>query len=296
MEFLMNRIDFGLMASIAACVGFSGTAAGQEGVPASLRGALTFRASFDKGTDADFAKGDARLYTAESAKREDAKLVLPAGDVEVAEGKDRRGGGALRFIQKSPKVLFFKAAKNLEYKPRDWSGTASFWLSVDPNVDMGTWYCDPIQITDKTWNDACLFVDFSKDERPKLFRLGVFADMKVWNPAGKDFEKMSPVEKPMANAAEVPFRRGKWTHVAVTFEKFNTGKPDGAAKLYLDGKLQASVAGRNQQFTWDVDKAAVQIGMSYVGLFDDLALFNRSLDEAEVKALHAHEGLRDAQR
>jgi hypothetical protein len=290
----MNHVAIGVLAAVVVFVGKCESASAQEGVPASLHGALTFRASFDKGTDADFAKGDARLYTASSEQRKEIKHELPAGDVELAKGKDRRGGGALRFIRKSPKVLFYKAARNLDYQPKNWSGSASFWLSVDPHVDMGTWYCDPIQITDKTWNNSCLFVDFSKDERPKLFRLGVFADMKVWNPTGKEFEKMTPAERPMANAAEAPFGRGKWTQVVVTFEKFNTGRTDGEAKLYLDGKLQATVAGRNQQFTWDVEKAAVQIGMSYVGLFDDLTLFNRSLSEAEVKALYAHDGPRNA--
>jgi hypothetical protein len=269
---------------------YAGASLAQDHAPSALQSALTFRASFDVKADADFAKGDPRIYTASSEKREAATPGLPTGDAELAPGQGRRGGGALRFLKKSPRVVHFKGAGNFEYRPDDWSGTASFWLSVDPHLDMGAWYCDPIQITDKTWNDACLFVDFSKDERPKLFRIGAFADMKAWNPNGKNFEKMTPEERPMASAKELPFARGKWTHVVLTFEKFNTGKPDGVASLYLDGKPQATVAGRNQRFTWNPEKAAVQLGMNYVGLFDDLTLFNRVLTAPEVQSLFAHDG------
>ena len=256
---------------------------------AAIRKNLTFSASFDAGPDAEFAKGDKRIHTATSAARKEFKAGLPTGEVEVAKGEGRRGD-ALRFIKKSDKVVFFKAADNLAYRKEKWSGTISFWLKLDPNKDLGNWYCDPIQITEKTWNDGAIWVDFSKDDKPKQFRLGTFADLKVWNPGNKDFEKMTPAERPMHTVARPPFNRETWTHVVVTFEDFNTGKPNGSAKLYLDGRLQGAVAGRSQVFTWDVEKAAIQIGMSYVGLFDDLALFDRALSEAEVQALHAHAG------
>ncbi|MFO0804245.1 MAG: LamG-like jellyroll fold domain-containing protein [Gemmataceae bacterium] len=181
----------------------------------------------------------------------------------------------MKFVKKSGKVVLFKAAENIAYRKENWSGTVSFWLKLDPNKDLGDWYCDPIQITEKTWNDGALWVDFSKDDKPKHFRLGAFADLKVWNPANKDFEKMAAAERPMHTVTKPPFMRDRWTHVAFAFENFNTGKADGAAKLYLDGKLQGAITGRNQRFTWDVEKAAIQLGMSYVGLFDDLALFDR---------------------
>lgn len=257
---------------------------------AAVRKSLTFSASFDGGPDAEVAKGDKRIYTASSAARKDFTPGLPAGEVEVAKGEGRRGGDALKFVKKSGKVVLFKAAENIAYRKDNWSGTVSFWLKLDPNKDLGDWYCDPIQITEKTWNDGALWVDFSKDDKPKHFRLGAFADLKVWNPANKDFEKMAAAERPMHTVTKLPFTRDRWTHVAFAFENFNTGKADGAAKLYLDGKLQGAISGRNQRFTWDVEKAAIQLGMSYVGLFDDLALFDRALSDAEIAALHAFEG------
>ena len=178
----------------------------------------------------------------------------------------------------------------MAYRQQDWSGTASFWLRLDPQVDLGDWYCDPIQITEKAWNDAALWVDFSKDEKPKHFRLGALADLKVWNPTNRDFEKMTAAERPIYVVTQPPFSRGTWTNVVITFEKFNTGKPNGLAKLYLNGKLQGAVSGRNQIYSWDQEKAAIQIGMGYVGLYDDLAFFDRALNEAEIKVLNTLQG------
>jgi hypothetical protein len=255
----------------------------------TLRKSLTFSASFEGSADAEFANGDKRVYTATSAARKEIAPGLPAGEVEVAKGKGRRGGDALHFVKKSGKVVMFKATENVAYRKENWSGTVSFWLKLDPNTDLGTWYCDPIQITEKTWNDGAMWVDFSKDDKPKHFRLGAFADLKVWNPTNKDFEKMTAAERPMHTVTKPPFSRDAWTHVAFTFERFNTGKADGAAMLYLNGKLDGAVTGRDQRFTWNVEKAAIQLGMSYVGLFDDLTLFDRALSESEIRTLNGLE-------
>lgn len=282
----MNANIVCVLASVFIGLSLCSTAAAQEGATLDkIREAVTLSASFNAGADADFAKGDKRIYTASSGERRDPQPGLPAGEIEVSKGQGRHGGDALRFIKQSGKVAFFKAAKNVDYRQQDWSGTVSFWLSLDPQLDLGNWYCDPIQITEKTWNDAAIWVDFSKDDKPKLFRLGVLADLKVWNPANQDFEKMPAAERPVVVVTEPPFGRGKWTHVAVTFENFNTGKPNGVAKLYLNGQPQGTVSGRNQLYSWDPEKAAIQLGMSYVGLYDDLALFNRALNEAEIKSL-----------
>jgi hypothetical protein len=267
---------------------FPSSGAAQENDSATAtRQALTFSASFDRGPDADFANGDKRIYTASSAERKDPRLGIVAGEIEVVKGQGRHGSNALRFIKKSENVAFYQAAGNVDYRKQNWSGTASFWLSLDPQTDLGDWYCDPIQITEKTWDDAALWVDFSKDEKPKQFRLGALADLKVWNPTNRDFEKMSAAERPLYVVTQPPFARGTWTNVVITFEKFNTGKSDGLAKLYLNGKLQGAVSERKQIYSWDIDKAAIQIGMGYVGLYDDLALFNRALTEVEIQALYA---------
>jgi hypothetical protein len=83
------------------------------------------------------------------------------------------------------------------------------------------------------------------------------------------------VEKP-------PFEKGKWTHVAFTLTQFNSGKPEGVAKLYLDGRPAGQLSPRNQLFTWDVEKSAIMLGLGYIGSMDDLAIFDRSLTAEEI--------------
>jgi hypothetical protein len=58
------------------------------------------------------------------------------------------------------------------------------------------------------------------------------------------------------------------------------------AKLYLDGVLQGKTPVISEPFGWDLDRAAIRLGVNYVGLFDDLSVFDRELSEQEVKTLH----------
>ena len=97
-------------------------------------------------------------------------------------------------------------------------------------------------------------------------------------------------DKPLVTVDPPPFARGKWTHVVFTFEHFNTGAADGVARLYLDGQPHGTISARTQTFTWDADQAALMLGLGYVGLFDELSVFNRALTPAEVSTLHALDG------
>lgn len=250
--------------------------------------ALTFHASFDHGVDADFARGDRRFLHAPSHdKRTEAKPGLPPdGEVRVAEGVGRYGN-ALRFVKTST-LACFRAPGNIAYRRTGWSGTVSFWLSVDPQLDLAMGFCDPLQITTKAWNDAAFFVEFEKRTNDVPFRIGAYPDVPVWNPQNRKWEEMSPAEKPhLAAPTPTPFARGRWTHVVFTFEHFNTGKPDGVVTLYLDGRPVTRIPARQQTFTWDLEKTYIMMGIGYLGLWDELAIFNRALTEAEVGQLYA---------
>src|SRR5688572_23326531 len=89
----------------------------------ALRTSLTFHASFDGGVNAVKASGDGTLYSAPAMKaREQATPGLPAsGEVLHARGEGRIGD-ALRFTRRKSPFVFFKAARNVGYKPKDWSG------------------------------------------------------------------------------------------------------------------------------------------------------------------------------
>jgi len=249
---------------------------------ADPRQALTFHAPFDGSTDATTGKGDRRLYTAASYKvQRDAVPGLPP-DVELAKGQGRKGD-ALLFKKKNTRALFFKAKDNLHFDPRNWTGSIVFWLSLDPETDLEPGFCDPIQVTDKAYNDSAIWVDFTKDDKPRHFRLGVFGSLKKWNPENLDANKFPAFLNRLAVVKKYPFAKGKWTQVAITFSGLGSGK--GEAKLYLNGKHQADAGAITEPFEWDLTLGAIRLGVGYVGLFDDLAIYNRVLTPAEIEAL-----------
>ncbi|MBI3208181.1 MAG: LamG domain-containing protein [Candidatus Solibacter usitatus] len=251
---------------------------------ADLGKSLTFHADFDATTDARRATGDKRIYTAAAYKEQAAaKPGLDHPDVELAPGEGRFGG-ALSFKKKNVKAVFYKAEKNAAFDPKNWTGTISFWLSLDPNQDLEPGFCDPIQVTDKAYNDDAIWVDFTKDERPRHFRLGVFGDLKAWNPQNLPADKYPDFNKRLVVNRNPPFARGKWTHVVITHTGLGSG--NGEARLYLDGRLQGAAEHIKEPFSWNLATAAIRVGVNYVGLFDDLAMFNRALTAGEVKSLH----------
>jgi len=258
-------------------------ASGQE----SLQQALSFHASFDNGPDADFARGDGAIYTAPSYDAlAEAQPGIGNPDVRLVEGAGRFGD-ALDFTAKNGHAIFYFAEKNVAYDPADWSGTASFWLKLDPSVDLEPGYCDPIQLTDSGYNDAAVWVDFTK-ENPRQFRLGVFGDLAAWNPDEQPPDDFPAFAQRLIVSKAPPFSREAWTHIVITYSGLGSGA--GRARLYLDGVPLPEVREDiPEPFTWD-SPGSVRLGLSYVGLYDELALFDRALTSEEVTALHALEG------
>lgn len=247
---------------------------------ADLTQDLTFRATFDGSMNGSAGKGDLRLYSASSYKEQDkAQPGIAGTDVEwIASGG--KSGGALRFKKKNNKAVFFKAAQNVNFQAKSWTGTISFWLSLDPETDLEPGYCDPIQVTDKAYNDSAIWVDFTKDDKPRHFRLGVFGAVKSWNPRDIPPDKNPDFLKRLVVVQKTPFAKGKWTHVAITHDKLGSG--NGVARLYLNGKLQGSAQNIADAFEWDTAKGAIRLGVAYVGLMDDVAIFRRALTDAEI--------------
>ena len=132
-----------------------------------------------------------------------------------------------------------------------------------------------------------MFVEFEKRATGIPFRLGVYADKSVWNPTGRKFSDIPAEERPLTTVEKPPFAAGKWTHVAFAFEKFNTGRNEGLATLYLDGKKVGEITARTQTFTWDPKRASFMLGLSYVGMMDDRAVFDRVLNQEEINRVFA---------
>jgi hypothetical protein len=281
----MKPLSIGSAVVLLGALSLVGVAAATQ-APA-LRSALTFHAPFDGSVDAAHAAGNAKLHTAPTlARRAEATPGWPAtGETVQAKGAGRFGD-ALKFNVRRKPVVYFEAAGNVAYKPADWSGTVSFWLSVDPATELDPGFCDPIQITPRMWNDAAFFVEFEKTPQAIPFRLGAYADLKVWNPTNRPFAEIPGSERPLVTVDQPPFGKGKWTHVVFSFDRFNTGQPNGVVRLYLDGKPAGQLSPRQQTFTWDPEKSTIAMGLSYVGLFDELSVFNRALTDAEIASLH----------
>ena len=246
-----------------------------------LKEALTMCATFDQGYDADLSLGNSQIYTAPAYNQLDqAQAGMHTQAVTIAKGAGRFGD-ALHFQHKEKPSLFYQSANNFTYSESDWQGSISLWLSVDPEKELAPGYTDPIQITDSGYNDAAFWVDFS-DKNPRSFRMGVYGDLKVWNPDNIGPDKFPGFTKRLLPATDRPFTADAWTHVAITFSGINSGS--GRADFYIDGKHQGSRV-IEEPFTWELDQAKIFLGLNYVGKMDEVALFKRALSAEEIRLL-----------
>jgi hypothetical protein len=262
------------------------TGATRQSAVSPLTDALTFHAPFDGTLDASVARGDPRLYSAPSRKEATGAIAgAPAEAIQLAHGEGRYGD-ALRVRLKSSPFVFFKGERNIEYRQADWSGTVSVWMRLDPDRDLAPGFSDPLIITPRAWNDAALFIDFTRDDVPRRFRFAAFADRGVWDPGRREWEAVPVAERPMVEITGPRFASGRWTHVAWTWTHFNTGRADGTLVCYLDGQAVGTLAGRTQTLTWVPHEVAIALGVEFRGLMDELAIFNRALSADEVRLLH----------
>jgi hypothetical protein len=258
-------------------------------VRASLAGALTFHASFDQGADADFALGDKQAYTVSLAMGEIVREGSPGisdPSIRIEQGAGKYGA-ALTFTRPSDFILFYKAEKNVAYSSEAFRGTASFWMRVDP-AEIGGQYADPVQLTDKIFSDDCIWIDFTKNDVPSDFRLGVFGDHDTWDPNNLKGQAREFYWR-LAKVVEPPFAKDRWTHVAVTWDGLNNSQ-NGRARLYFNGEYKEATGIIRERFNWEVANATIRLGTGpFVGLIDDFALFNRPLTADEVRALYGLE-------
>lgn len=254
------------------------------------RDALLLHASFDGKLDADFAVGDATLYTAQTGDRKQARPGLPDDSLVVHAKGEGRHGDALRFTKKMKPVVFFRGEKNLGYSTNGWSGAVSLWLKLDPDKDLEPGYCDPLQFVAQHWEQGNMFIEFSKDHTPRHFRYAILPVKQLWNPQNRGWEELPDQERPMVPVLRPPFASDRWTHVVFCFGNLNTGAKDGWGRLYLNGEFQGEFTGWLGTFNWDVPQSALTLGLNYTGLLDELAVFNRPLSAGEVKAIHSAPG------
>jgi len=251
--------------------------------PSDFSRALTLHASFDQNLNADFGKGD-RLACIRLGK--EIVPALPSEEVKIVEGAGRFGG-ALWFPKKGNTRPQFKGTDVLGYNERNWSATVSVWLRLDPDKDLEPGYCDPVQIVGDDSKKGFIFLEWSKDETPRIFRYAIRPLFDIWNPDNVKWDEIPFAKRPMVQVERAPFSREAWTHVVFTLENLHdkTRKPIG--KLHMNGQLKGTIENWDLTLGWDPASVLLVLGAAYVGYMDDLAVFNRALTDAEVKQLFA---------
>ncbi|MDH5382675.1 MAG: LamG domain-containing protein [Cyclobacteriaceae bacterium] len=254
----------------------------------SISDALTFWVSFDQGTEADFGNGDRNIYNGDFNKYTkdslpDVNLGLDSTSISVVENAGKYGA-ALEFPLGTSQVAGYKLKGNMAFAESNWNGTLSFWMRLN-SEEIPNRYCDPIQLTDKDYASDAIWVDITKNDVPPDFRLGFFGDQPTWDPnnlKGKGEEFFFRLQK----VSEPPFRKDTWTHVVVTWEKINA-EEIGRAKLYINGLYMGPTGPIKEPFNWNMNKATMRLGTGkYVGFFDDIAVFDRTLAPEEIQYVY----------
>lgn len=249
---------------------------------AKLAKALTLHASFDNGLDADFARGDPTCYHLQGKDVSNAALTE---DVQL-EPEAGRFGGALHFKQKNPLRPAYKNADILNYNDKSWSASVGVWLRLHPDEDLEPGYCDPVQIVGDDARKGFVFLEWSKDERPRYFRYALRPLFHIWNPHNVQWADIPFDKRPMVQVEHAPFSREAWTHVVFTLDNVNDkGKPQ-RGQLYINGKSQGTIEDWELTLGWNPSHVLLVLGAAYVGRMDDLTVFDRALTDDEVKLLY----------
>ena len=260
-------------------------AATDHGEATALKDAITLYASFDTGFTADYAAGDPTLYTAANWQSSDAREPVAVDDPSVSHmASGGHVGGALRFHSDWDPVVFFMAEDHLQAGEDAWSGAFSFWLKVIPDEELEEGYSDPFIVTDKNWDNASFYVDFTEEDRPRKFRFAAFSDKNLWNPDGLGWDEVPVSMRPMISVESAPFAGGAWTHVVLSFEGINSDAP-GLMTGYINGEEVGRLDNKSLQLTWNLEETLMALGRHYTGAFDELVVFNRSITADEVRML-----------
>jgi hypothetical protein len=255
-----------------------------------LSAALSLHASFDKGLDADFSRGDRTSYV-----KRGQQLLHAKADEDVKLAPDAgRFGGALHFTKKSGFRPAFKDSGVLGYNDKDWNATVSVWLRLNPDQDLEPGYCDPVQIVGDDGKKGFIFLEFSKDETPRYFRYAIRPLFNIWNPDNVSWADIPFDKRPMVQVERPPFTRETWTHVVFTLENVNDKRKPPEGRLYMNGELSGAIEDWELTLGWDPSQVLLVLGASYVGHMDDLAVFNRALSQDEIRKLyHLRDGVRN---
>jgi len=271
---------------LAAAISGAATGGGDE-----LRKAVTLYASFDDAVQADFAVGRREMGTRSGAPKS-GQFTFAKGfnsDIfRIAKGKGI-AGGALEVTDILPDSgrIYFPMKDNIAFKKGGWGGAVTVWINTDPNTMFKGPFCDPVQITRRGANDGGIWFDFNNAKPKRDLRMGVFPAV----PKGEKGASEDDKDAPMVRVPGIDFKKGEWHHVVLSWQNFDTGKPNARATLYIDGKKIGDVKDRPIAMDWDVQNGGIYVAVNFIGLLDEFAVFSRPLTTDEVTLLHREPGI-----
>lgn len=237
-----------------------------------LRQETCLYASFDDSIDAGLSGGDGRATLNADVVRHD-----PRGG---------RFGGALVFNARdhawAEDEFLYAARGNFPYRETSFDGTISLWLCGDPDADLAPEFpVDPFHIS-RHAADGSFYLDLTKlnDWRygsPRKLRFGFYND----SPQQDMF-----VGGQLIVAGELGWSDRGWHHIVATWRNANSGRADGAAALYIDGRLRGTMAGYEHRLTWSLDELTIGLGQRYVGKIDELLIAQTAVSAEQAGLLY----------
>ncbi len=250
---------FRLFPILAGVALFSCTPVADE----SIREAVTFYASFDRGTDADFG-----AFPEPDSSFHAAPVLVPGAY-----------GHALKIEDPATAAVVYRAQGNLRDRRGSWSGTLSFWIQTDGLAAAGGEIRAPVQIAAECGSPSGIWVDHLGGPSPEL-RLGVV------------LARSDPAQPRAAVAARLrSSTAGSWRHVAVTWANFDSGRSDAWTALYLDGDMAGTLTNKPLRSGWDGSDAFLCVGVNYTGAIDELVVLSRPLSQREIRRLRSQPAL-----
>lgn len=248
---------FVLLLTAVACGG------PEKAIEDKLEANVLFYSNFEKGVDALWAEG-------ERVADMDGKLTRHHLDGGVVDG----------YVEFEPDAtaLSYAAKTNFTYKDGSaWGGAVSFWLATDVS-GLEADFPEPFHIGKKEWDDAVIFVDFTKP--PRSLRFGCYPN--------KQSEVTDAfVAKHVIQVPNIGWKSGEWHHVVITWDNFNSGKADAEWSLYIDGEQKGRKSGLLMDMTWDISEVAARFNhYKYTGNLDEIAVFGTALSAEDVKYLY----------
>ena len=245
---------------------------------------VTFYASFDEEIRGDFGRGRLTPGMRYDDPSDPARKVFVDSIDRALYRISPNGisGGALEGVGAPERNgrMYFPAEGNLPYRPDGWSGSVSFWLKTNPDTMLKTSFCDPVQITERGANDGGLWIDFPNTS-PRDLRLAAFPSEGLGR---RRYTEEEP-DAPVVRVPRIGFQAGEWHHIAFVWRNFDTGRADGQAELFIDGGDCGGLSGRNLGMGWTIERTGVYFAVNYIGLLDELAIFDRDLTGEEVHEL-----------